>query len=144
MTAKEYLQQIQRNDIKINQLIKEAEDLRKSIVFISGIDYTKDRVQASPDSSTGPMKTIERWYDLERDIEKRIDQHVRLKHKIIQEIQSLKKSEYSEILYMRYVNYMSLEEIACSLKYSYYRVAHLHGEALQAFVSTCLEKVSKR
>lgn len=143
MTAKEYLQQIRKSDIKINQLIKEVGDLRKSIVFISGIDYSRDRVQSSPDSSTGAMKTIERWYDLEHEIERRIDAYVDLKDRIIKQIHGLSKAEYCEILYMRYVQYMKLEEIAVAMNYSYNRIKHLHGTALQIFYNQFLKVDTK-
>ena len=38
-----------------------------------------------------------------------------------------------DILYKRYVQYKSLEEIAVEMSYSYTRLRHLHGRALQGF-----------
>ena len=40
---------------------------------------------------------------------------------------------YRTILFMRYVDDMSLEAIAAKLNYSYSVIAHLHGDALQMY-----------
>jgi DNA-directed RNA polymerase specialized sigma24 family protein len=40
---------------------------------------------------------------------------------------------YRTILFMRYVEDMSLEAIAAQLNYSYSIVAHMHGDALQMY-----------
>lgn len=133
MTAKEYLQQIKKDDIRINQLVKEVDDLRRRTVFISGIDYSKDRVQTSSDGMTGAMKAIEKFYDAEIRLNKMIDRFIEEKEKIVSQIQMLSKSDYIEILYLRYVNYMSFEEIACKQAWSYSWTIHRHGEALQEF-----------
>ena len=47
MKAREYLQQIRIMDIKIVQRITELSQMRDRISIISGIDYSKDRVQTS-------------------------------------------------------------------------------------------------
>lgn len=133
MTAKEYLQQIRKNDIRINQLVKEIDDLRNKIVLISGIDYSKDRVQTNTEPSSGALKSIEKLYDAELKLNKMIDKFVDEKRRIVNEIQSLDNPTYIELLYMRYVNYMRLEEIAVDMHYSFDRTRHIHGAALQAF-----------
>lgn len=133
MTVKEYLLQIKKNNIRINQLKRQIDCLRSEVVFIPGIDYSKDRVQSSGDGSAAANKAIERLYDMERRLDGIIDRYMDEKTRIITEIQSLDKPEHIEVLYMRYVEDQSLEQIACSLSYSYYWTAHLHGDALQAF-----------
>ena len=148
MTAKEYLQQIRKDDIKINQIVKEIHDARERIIFISGIDYTKDRIQTSPEDTSGAMKAVEKWYDLEIKLEKQIDYFVNEKQKIVGEIQGMEKQEHIEILYKRYFEYdkqsehmdiKSFEQIACEINLSYIRTIHLHGEALKAFSKKYLE-----
>ena len=49
------------------------------------------------------------------------------------EIQSLDSPVYIDILYKRYVEYKTLEEIAVEMSYSYRQVLRLHGLALQDF-----------
>ena len=62
-----------------------------------------------------------------------IDYFVDLKHKVINQIQSLDNRSYAEILYKRYIEFKRLELIAVELGYSYNRIRHLHGEALKYF-----------
>lgn len=130
MTAKEYLQRIRRADIKIAQRAKELEDLRKSISIISGIDYSKDRVQSSP--TTG-NKQIEKLVDLENEIARMIDEQSEKKHNIIYQLQQLDKPEHVDVLYKRYVECKYFEEIAVDMRYSYSRIRHIHADALRTF-----------
>ena len=130
MTAEEYLQQIQLIDIRITQRISEVEQLRQRITLIGGLDYSKDRVQMSP--TTG-NKQIETLVDMEAEVLEMIENESRLKHEIIEEIQSLGNSAYVDILYRRYVQFQSFEQIAYNLKYAYNYVATIHGEALKEF-----------
>ena len=143
MTAKEYLQQIRKDEIKINQLTEEVGDLRGKIVFFSAIDYSKDRVQTSLDGTPGILKTVEKLYDAETELNRTIGKFEEEKQRIIAEIQGLDKSEHIELLYMRYVNYMSLEEICVEMKYSYPPVKRIHGRALQAFYNKFLKDATK-
>lgn len=131
MTAKEYLQQIRRDDVRINQLIAEIDKLKTDTIFLSGIDYSKDRIQSSHDG--GLTAAIEKYCDMERKLDKMIDVYVDRKNKIINEIHGLTKTEHIELLYLRYVSNKKFEEIACEMNYSYNRAIHLHGEALSAF-----------
>lgn len=133
MTVKEYLQRIRKNNVRINQLQREIDRLRAEVVYIPGIDYSRDRVQSSGDGSTSVNKTIERLYDMEIKLDKIIDRYVDEKAKIITEIQGLDKTEHIELLYLRYVANKKFEEIACEMNYSYNRAIHIHGEALSAF-----------
>ena len=129
MKAKDYLQQIRIMDIKIGQRITELTQMRERISIMGGIDYSKDRVQTSP--TTG-NKQIETLVDLESEINRMINEEAELKHIIIGEIQQLDNPVHVDILFRRYVQMQSFERIANDIFLSYYRVIHLHGEALQA------------
>lgn len=142
MTAKDYLRQIRRMDIQINQLLKELSDIRQSETWLSSIDYSADRVQHSV-SDASYVKTIERYVDLQIKIDKKIDRYVSRKNKAIEEIQRLSKDDHVDILFKRYVEYKSFEEICTEMNLSYYRIIHLHGEALNEFNKTIL-KVSNK
>ena len=133
MTAKEYLKKIRFLDIKINQKIKELDELRTMSQAVRGIDYSKECVQTSLSSGANFEKAILRISELERMLDTEIDYLVDLKHKIINQIQSLDNRNYAEILYKRYIEFKRLELIAVELGYSYNRIRHLHGEALKYF-----------
>lgn len=133
MKAKEYLQQLQRLDTVINQKIKEVQDLRLQAQGTGGLDYSKERVQSSPSGDAPFVKPICRIIDLEAEINAEIDRFADEKHKIINQIQGLKNSDYISLLFKRYVEFKSLEKICVEMNFSYDYIKHLHGYALQDF-----------
>ena len=129
-TPKEYLRQLRTAEIKIEQKEEELERLKSSLESIStGTD--SERVQTTPRDKVS--EDVPQMVDLKREIESDIKALLILKNKIINEIQSMDNPVYIDILYKRYVQYKSLEEIAVEMSYSYTRLRHLHGRALQGF-----------
>ena len=127
---KEYLRQLRRLEVCIEQRQEELNRLRE-LIGCNAIDYG-ERVQTSPSADSIPNEVIRRA-ELEADISRKIERFLQLKHKIINEIQSLDNAVYVSILYKRYVEYKSLDEIAVEMNYSYRQVLRLHGMALQEF-----------
>lgn len=136
MTAKEYLQQLYKADVIINQRIQEKADIRARISSIGGFDYTKERVQTSLPAGAGYEREIVKLIDLENEIDCLIDTYVDLKHKIIGEIHNLKKPDHIKLLYKKYVEQKRLEVIAVEMNYTYQYIKELHGYALQEFSKT--------
>ena len=133
MTAKEYLQQLHKADVIINQRIQEKADLRARLSSIGSFDYSKERVQTSLPEGAGYERQVARIIELENEIDSLIDDYVDLKHKIIGEIQELHNSKHIEILYKKYVEGKKLEVIAVEMKYTFQYVVLLHGYALKEF-----------
>lgn len=133
--AKEYLREIKKRDMAIQHMVKELDEIRTMQSFIGSIDYAKDRVQTSAGEASYTT-IIEKLVDTQNRINKEIDRYVDYKHDAISRINSLDKVEHSELLYKRYIEYKSLEQISCEMCLSYYRVCHLHGDALQSFNKT--------
>lgn len=136
MKAKEYLQQLQRLDTVINQKIKELGDLRLKSRSTGAIDYSKKKVQTSPSGDAPFVKLIGRIIDLEAEINAEIDVFVDEKHKIINQIQSLKNSDYISLLFKRYVEFKKFETIAIEMNFTYQYVLNMHGYALKEFEKT--------
>lgn len=130
MRAKEYLQQIHKQDIKIGQRITQLQQMRDRVHIMGSFDYSKDRVQSTPTSGN---KQIEDLVDFENEIKDMIKREQLLKDKIISEIQTLENAVHVDILFRRYVECQSFERIACDMSYTYQYVLNLHGEALKAF-----------
>ena len=129
-TPKEYLRQLRTAEIKIEQKEEELERLKSSLESIStGTD--SERVQTTPRDKVS--EDVPQMVDLKREIESDIKALLILKNKIINEIQSMDNPVYINILYKRYVQYKSLEEIAVEMSYSYRQILRLHGLALQEF-----------
>ena len=132
MTAKEYLKQIEKLDIKIRQKETELECLRETAGGSAAIRYDKDNIQVS---ACGDMleRAVIRMVELE---EKIFSDKVRLasmRDQIVDQIQALDDKRYIEILYLRYVKYEKFEKIALDLSYDYVYLRALHGEALGNF-----------
>lgn len=130
VTPKEYLRQLRVFSIKIQQKKDELESLKAAAENVTA-SIDNERVQTSPKDRM--PEDISRIVDLESEIYKDIQELLILKNKIINEIQELSNPVYIEILYKRYVEYKSLEEIAVRMSYSYRQIKRLHGYALQAF-----------
>lgn len=133
MKAKEYLRQLQRLDAVINQKIKESEDLKIKLSDVGSIDYSKEKVQTGFYKNAFFEKLIERRISLEEEINAEIDIFLDKKHEIINQIQSLKNTDYISLLYKRYVEFKRLEVISVEMKFSYNYIKHLHGYALKDF-----------
>ena len=99
-SPKEYLRHLRRLEVCIEQRQEELNRLRE-LIGCNAIDYG-ERVQTSPSADSIPNEVIRRA-ELEADISRKIERFLQLKHKIINEIQSLDNAVYVKILYMRYV-----------------------------------------
>lgn len=135
MRAKDYLQQIHMMDIRIGQRVTQLEQMRARVHIMGSFDYSKDRIQTSAETGN---RQIENIVDLEAEIQRLIKEEQDLKHKIISQIQQLEDANYVEILYRRYVEMQSFEQISCDLNYAYHYVCTLHGEALKTFSAKVL------
>ena len=111
---------------------QELQKLKADTAYISAIRYDKVRVQTSPDGS-GFSKAVEESVSLQLEIEKRIQRLTKKRHDIITQIEGLKNTNHIELLKLRYIDGERFEAIACSMGYSFDRIRHMHGEALQAF-----------
>ena len=130
MSAKEYLSQIRKLDMMIGQRITELNQMRERLNIITGIDYSKDKIQSTPSSGN---RQVEEMVDCEKEILDMIANETKLKHRIIAEIQILDNALYADILFRRYVECLSFERIACDMGYVYNYVCTVHGNALKAF-----------
>lgn len=137
MTAKDYLSRIKNFDTKIDQKLEQLRELRTKATG-SGQTLPADKVQTSL-SGDKTARIVEQCVDLEAEIEDLILVYINAKSKIIDQIHMLEDPRYVELLYLKYVRYMRLEEISCTMKkrngepYSFDHIAALHGEALKEF-----------
>lgn len=132
MTAKEYLSEIKKLDEFINQKQVEYDTLKNSRTYITSIDYSKERVQTSS-VGLGFTRVSDKLADMQININSEIDCWHEMRHERINQIQQLSKVEYLKILFKKYVEYKSLEEISSELKFVYNYTCNLHGEALKEF-----------
>lgn len=139
MTAKEYLQQLERADVIIEQKMKEQADLEELSKCVRAIDYGKDRVSSSGTGDAPFVNPVLKIVMLEQEINAEIDKYVDLKRKITSEIQSLQDPQFIKVLFKRYVEYKGFDDISKDLKCSERNVYTIHGQALKDFTEKVLK-----
>ena len=129
MTAKEYLGQVRKLNVRISIV---REDIMRLRARAESMTVTlSEKVQSSPrDTFSDNMAKL---VDREAQLESLCDVYDTMVAHILDEILQMPNELYSSILYKRYASGLSLDEIAKILHYSHDRVRHLHGEALAAF-----------
>lgn len=131
LTAKQYLDQLRVIDTKINQKMEELADLMTAATSTGVIDYSKDKVQTSPQNAQ--ENRICKCVDLDAEINREIDEFVDIKHRVTKEIQELNVDYYIKILFKVYVQYKTVKDAANEIGLSYQYVRDLHKKALKAF-----------
>lgn len=127
MTAKEYLSQLRRYDKMIESKKAEIERIRLSLEYKS-VSYDGQRVQGGGASRED---MICKMLDFERDMEDQVRELIELKKEIMAQIDKLDQAEYIQLLYLRYLEFKTWEEISVKMNFSYRYVLKLHGRALQ-------------
>lgn len=134
LTPKDYLMQIRKLRVLIDQREKELDRLREqTFSSVSGIDYSRIPVKGSRRVGASFEQAANNALDLTGEVAGLIDEYNDLRHKIIGEIQSLDRPEYMQVLYKRYVEEKHWEEISVEMGYSCDHIRHLHGWALHEF-----------
>lgn len=131
MTAKEYLLQARRLKLLISQKQEQIAEVRAMAEKITA-GTNGERVQTSTTSNKVESAAI-KLVSLEEELLAMRMQYIAKMDEIIARIQSLSDTRYIAILYERYVNNMSFEQISCALGYDYKWTCRLHGYALQEF-----------
>ena len=132
LTAKQYLEQLQTIDTKINQKIEQLDEMKASASSTGSIDYSRERVQTSL-SGDKLGNDVTRYIDFNEQINADIDRFVDAKNQIIDEIHGLNVNNYIQVLFKVYVQYKSLRVAASEMKMSYQYVRDLHKKALIMF-----------
>lgn len=130
MQAKQYLKQAYR----LNELIQcnqqELADLRLLSDSIPGIDYSKDRVQTSPSGDAGFTNIVAKIIELENAINTDIEKMLSLKLEIRTVINEVQDNEEKLLLKLRYLNFMSWEDICDEINVSMRTAHRIHAAAL--------------
>ncbi len=138
MKAKEYLSQLQKMDIVIDQNIAWLSELKKIKEGLRATDYTKEKVKSSKSNCADFENILIKIIDMEHDINNKIDKFVDTKHEVIKQIQGLDNNKHMQVLYKRYVEYKRLEVIAVEMHYTYQHIKRIHIVALKNFESCYL------
>lgn len=140
MTPKQFLRQLRKIAANIEVLQEELTRLRSRLESTT-VQLSTDRVQTS--------QTGDRFADAIADLADKelyymdmVEEYERLRQRIVDLILGMDNPIHVQVLYGRYVKGRSLSAIANELAYSYDRIKHVHGEALQAFDEKYLRRES--
>lgn len=125
--VKEYLKEIKYKQQYLQRLRKRRASLHLDVSF-GGIDYSADRIQSMPKNKLeeAMVKLSDRLERIDNSIAKvsiEIDDR-------ISSIEKLSNDTYKSILFKRYVEDKSFEEISVEMGYVYNYTCNLHGDAL--------------
>lgn len=132
MNAKQYLKQAYR----LNELIKSNQDelnaLRESAISISGIDYSKDKVQSSKSSGdAGFVNIVAKIVELEDSINDDIAMCISLKNEIRTVINNVQDADEKILLRLRYINFYTWEQVCENMSVSLRTAHRIHSSALK-------------
>lgn len=139
MTPKEYLLQLDDFRNRIKRLDTDIEELRQRRISLKSMDYSKDKIMTTPDGQ-GFTRLSDKYLDMIALREREIQEYKEACHRIESEIWSLDKRIHRDLLVYVYVDGLSLLEASEALHYSYDRVRHVHGAALEDFRHTVMDK----
>lgn len=127
MTAKEYLKQIDKLDALIKNKLIEVQQW-KDIAFGITAQMGGERVQSSGNQQK-MAAAIEKYVDIEKEIDAHIDRLIDLRNEVISVIEQLDREEY-ELLHCVYVQHIPLKDVAERNNYTYSWATWMHGKAL--------------
>lgn len=131
MTAKEFLNQAYRMNIKIEESINELEQLRYLSMSLPKMDLTKDVIKSSKNPCAKYTEIMEKILELENQIANYNDDYIDFKIKIHSVICQLENSDERIVLFSRYVRFEGWEQIANKINRSKSRTFEIHNNALK-------------
>ena len=132
MTAKEYLNQARHLDALINCRLREIDYWRDLSSSISGSNFEPHYNPNKPTEAPF-VRCIAKIDTIQRDVEEKVAQLIRLRDEINSRIDLLTSHEEQLVLRYRYIDGCTWEEIGHMLNVSLRTVHRLHGTALQNF-----------
>lgn len=127
MKTQEYLQQAIRFERMAKNKLQEIERYRDMVASVTVAPKT-DVIQSSGDKDKlGSM--VAKIIDLEAEIENIID----VRERIIRQIESMKNPDIYQVLYGKYINGESLNEVGRLIHCSKTQIYRLHDRAIEDF-----------
>lgn len=127
--AKSYLRQVEMLVARIKNKLIERQQWKDIAVGITA-SVGGDRVQTSS-SQQKMADAVIRCVDMEAEIDRLVDELVNTKRDVIATIEKLDSPTEYNVLHKRYIQFMTLQEIADSYNRDYGWATTTHGRALK-------------
>lgn len=135
--AKSYLRQVEKLDTLIRNKLIEREQWRDIALGITA-SVGGEKVQSSGNQQK-MASAIEKCVDMESEINSLVDELIDTKKKVIATIEKLDSPTEYDVLHKRYIQFLSLQEIADHYNRDYGWATTTHGRALKS-VQMLLDK----
>lgn len=129
MTAKEYLNQAYHIDRRIESKLSQIESLKSLAVRVTSV--FSDMPHSPMPDNHHLEKTIADIIDLENEILDDVSELVDLKREIKNAVNQVQNEKYRTLLELRYLNFLTWEQIAVLIGYDARHIRRMHGSALQ-------------
>jgi RNase H-fold protein (predicted Holliday junction resolvase) len=130
LKAQDFLRQVRKLDLQItNKLIEQQQ--WKDIALGITANMDGERVQSSG-SKSKMANAVEKCVDMETEIDSLIDKLIDVKKEVIQTIERLDSPTEYDVLHRRYIQFLSLQEIADHYRKDYGWATTTHGRALKS------------
>lgn len=127
--AKSYLLQVRRLDLQIKNKLVERQQWKDMALGITS-NIGGERVQSSGGKNKIESAVI-KCVDMENEINVLVDSLIEAKKSVIATIEKLESPTEYDILHKRYIQFMSLQEIADQCRREYTTITTAHGRALK-------------
>lgn len=143
MTAKEYLSEVQRVKIIIEQKREKIKEYRNTVTSLQSVRFDVVKVQGGKNHIDRIGGTVSKIVDLETEVENDILNLVNFQDEITKQIQEMKNPNYIRLLYKRYIEGKKFLTIAEEMNYTDQYIREMHGKALKAFETANKEILQK-
>lgn len=141
MKAQEFLRQVRKLDLQITNKLIEKRQWRDIALGITA-NMDGERVQSSGGKSK-MADAVNKCVDIESEVDGLIDKLIDTKKEVIQAIEQLDSPTEYDVLHRRYIQFMSLQDIADHYKKDYGWATTTHGRALKS-LQAILDENKKR
>lgn len=133
MKAQDFLRQVRKLDLQIQNKLIEKQQWRDVALGITA-NMDGERVQSSGAKSK-MEDAINKCIDVEAEIDCLVDKLIEVKKEVIQTIELLDSPTEYDVLHRRYIQFLSLQEIADHYRKDYGWATTTHGRALKSLQS---------
>jgi hypothetical protein len=130
LKAQEFLRQVRKLDLQITNKLIEKQQWKDIALGITA-NMDGERVQSSGGKSK-MANAVEKCVDMEAEIDGLVDKLIDVKKEVIHTIEQLDSPTEYDVLHRRYIQFLSLQEIADHYRKDYGWATTTHGRALKS------------
>lgn len=134
VSAAKYLGQLERQRTRLDMDMERLEQMRSDVYGASGLNYSRERVQASPDKDQ-QSATLVRLLDFQALVDEEIKAYSRLEDEITARIDALSGTQEKMLLFKVYVQFKTVRQAAEELYVSRSYAYKVHNRAIKEFES---------